>query len=1096
MTQSRRRDDAQSESNANGARPHPDEEGPTSAMDQVRLLAERAMTGRLVFFLDYDGTLTPIVNRPENALLSEEMRDLLDELACRATVTVVSGRDLTDVQEMVGLEDLLYAGSHGFDIAGPGGLLRIDEEAQSLLPELDAAEEELTARLATVPGARLERKKFAIAVHYREVAEEHVRAVETAVDRVLTERTGLRRRGGKKVFELQPDVDWHKGRAVEWILERLGWDGPDVLPVYIGNDVTDEDAFETLRERGVGIRVGVPDEATLARHVLADTDEVLTFLQSILDRMGEPDTRRGPRHREVLPWELAYREWEPEEQSLREALCALGNGNVVTRGAFEESPAGEVHYPGTYLAGGYNRLETEVSGRILTNEDLVNWPNWLSLTFRVGDDEWFAIDQVEVLDFDFRLDVEKGVLTREVRFRDPGGRESILTSRRFVHMVLPHMAAIQWNLKPLNWEGEIEIRSGLDGSVINDNVARYRELSSKHLEVLGSGVEGDDGIYLTVQTNQSRKRMTQAARTRVTEDGTPAPTLRSAEFMDEAVAHRLHVQCREGRTLTVEKVVSIRSSSDSNISETEVAARQDIRRAGTFDQLLESHVRRWRNIWDIADIELQNGDVQTQLILRLHIFHLLQSVSLHTIDRDAGVPARGWHGEAYRGHIFWDELFIFPLLAFHVPEVTRGLLMYRYRRLQEARFLAREAGFRGAMYPWQSGSDGREETQVLHLNPKSGRWVPDTTHRQRHVNAAIAYNVWNYFKITDDVEFMDSLGAEMILEIARFWASLAEWDPHRERYVIEGVVGPDEFHTQDPNREEPGLANNAYTNVMASWVLRCALRVLDLLDEERTDWLKQELALTEMEISQWKHMARKLLIPFHDDGIVSQFEGYAKLEEFDWDGYRSRYDDIHRLDRILEAEGDDVNCYKASKQADVLMLFYLFSFEELEDLFGYLGYQLTRESYDRTVAYYMARTSHGSTLSQIVHAWVLARKDRSQAWSFWQQALHSDIDDIQGGTTPEGIHLGAMAGTVDIIHRGHTGMVIEEEGLRFDPLLPEEISDVRMRMRYRGNWLTLHLERKIFQVSVDRGPSPAVRVAVGDTVANLSPGESHTFHLD
>ena len=1095
MTRSRRRDGSQSETSVDRAQPDPRPDGPTPAMDQLEALAEQAATGRLVFFLDYDGTLTPIVPRPENALLSDEMRDLLDELASRSTVAVVSGRDLTDVQSMVGLEDLLYVGSHGFDIAGPGGLLRTHDEARSHLPELDSAEEELRERLAQIAGARVERKQFAIAVHYREVAQEDVHSVETAVDRVHAEHTGLRRKGGKKVFELQPDVDWHKGRAVEWILERLGWDGPDVLPVYIGDDVTDEDAFETLRERGVAIRVGPPDEATLAHHVLADTEEVQTFLQSLLNRMGEPDAHRGPRHREVRPWELAYREWNPDEQALREALCALGNGKIVTRGAFEESSAGEVHYPGTYLAGGYNRLESEVSGRILTNEDLVNWPNWLPLTFRVGDDDWFELGRVDVLDFDFRLHVEKGILTREVRFRDPGGRESVLTSRRFVHMTLPHMAAMEWSLKPLNWEGEIEIRSGLDGAVINGNVARYRELSSKHLEVLGSGVEGDDGIYLTVKTNQSHKRMTQAARTRVTEDGTPAPTLRSVEFNDGSVAHRLRVQCREGRTLTVEKIVSIRSSAESNISETEVAARQDIRRAGTFGELLDSHVRRWRNIWDIADIELRNGDVQTQLILRLHIFHLLQSVSIHTADLDAGVPARGWHGEAYRGHIFWDELFIFPLLALHVPEVTRGLLMYRYRRLEEARVLAREAGFRGAMYPWQSGSDGREETQVLHLNPKSGRWVPDTTHRQRHVNAAIAYNVWNYYKITGDLDFMDSFGAEMILEIARFWASLAEWDPRRERYVIEGVVGPDEFHTSDPNREGPGLANNAYTNVMVSWVLRCALRVLDLLDEERTDWLKHELSLSETEISQWKHIARRLLIPFHDEGIISQFEGYERLDEFDWNGYRSRYDDIHRLDRILEAEGDDVNCYKASKQADVLMLFYLFSFEELQGLFEHLDYELTREIYDRTVAYYMARTSHGSTLSQIVHAWVLARKDRAQAWSFWQQALHSDIDDIQGGTTPEGIHLGAMSGTVDIIHRGHTGMVVEEEGLRFDPLLPEEISDVRMRMRYRGSWITLHLGRTTFEVSVDRGATPTVTVAVGDEVANLAPGESHTFHL-
>ena len=183
-------------------------------------------------------------------------------------------------------------------------------------------------------------------------------------------------------------------------------------------------------------------------------------------------------------------------------------------------------------------------------------------------------------------------------------------------------------------------------------------------------------------------------------------------------------------------------------------------------------------------------------MLRLHIFHLLQTTSFNAIDLDVGVPARGLHGEAYRGHIFWDELFIFPFLNLRIPELIRSLLMYPHRRLMEARHLAREAGHRGAMFPWQSGSSGCEESQMLHLNPRSGRWLPDHTHRQRHVNAAIAYNVWQYFHATGDVEFLWFFGAEMLLEIARFWASIATYNATRQRYEIHHVVGADEFHTQ------------------------------------------------------------------------------------------------------------------------------------------------------------------------------------------------------------------------------------------------------------------------------------------------------------
>ena len=176
--------------------------------------------------------------------------------------------------------------------------------------------------------------------------------------------------------------------------------------------------------------------------------------------------------------------------------------------------------------------------------------------------------------------------------------------------------------------------------------------------------------------------------------------------------------------------------------------------------------------------------------------------------------------------MFWDELFVYPFLTFRMPEVTRGLLMYRYRRLGEARAAAREAGIRGAMFPWQSGSEGKEETQRVHLNPLSGRWEPDLSHNQRHVNAAIFYNIWHYFQSTDDLAFLRDYGAEMMLEIARFWASIAHFNPERERYEIHGVMGPDEFHERYPDADEGGLRNNAYTNVMVAWLCDIAQRVL------------------------------------------------------------------------------------------------------------------------------------------------------------------------------------------------------------------------------------------------------------------------------
>ena len=258
---------------------------PRHAMDHLDEILERMTRGRLALFLDYDGTLTPIVERPEDATLSPEMRDLLETLSDRAVVAIVSGRDLADVQGMVGLEGLRYAGSHGFDIAGPGGLRMRHEEARESLPDLDEVETELTRALGSIQGARVERKHFAIAVHYRAVPEERIEEVEAAVDEALEGRTSLRKKGGKKIFELQPDVEWDKGRAVLWLLEELDLAHPDAVPVYVGDDVTDEDAFRALRDRGLGIRVGDEAEDTRAHFTLADTDELERFLRELAERL-------------------------------------------------------------------------------------------------------------------------------------------------------------------------------------------------------------------------------------------------------------------------------------------------------------------------------------------------------------------------------------------------------------------------------------------------------------------------------------------------------------------------------------------------------------------------------------------------------------------------------------------------------------------------------------------------------------------------------------------------------------------------------------------------------------------------------------------
>ena len=581
-----------------------------------------------------------------------------------------------------------------------------------------------------------------------------------------------------------------------------------------------------------------------------------------------------------------------------------------------------------------------------------------------------------------------------------------------------------------------------------------------------------------------------AARTTVVADQAPTSSvLRPARHR---AVHRLVVPIIPGRPVAVEKTVALHTSRDTAISDPLGEAVDRVSAAADFPTLLDSHAAVWERLWRRADIQVPG---EAGRILRFHLFHVLQTLSPHTADLDVGVPARGLHGEAYRGHVFWDELFVLPYLNLHFPEVSRALLNYRYRRLPRACAAAAATGRAGAMYPWQSGSDGREETQEWHLNPRSGRWLPDYSRLQYHVGSAIAYNVWQYCEATGDTEYLHTKGAEMMLQIGRFWADLAVFDPDTGRYRIRGVVGPDEYHDGYPGAAAPGLDDNTYTNVTAAWVLTRTLELLRRLPAWRREELFQRVRLDADELPEWEEVSRRLQVPFHQ-GVISQFEGYDDLAELDWGAYRARYGTIRRLDRILEAEGDTVNRYKASKQADVLMLGYLFSPAELRAVFRRLGYDLDDDIWRRTVEYYLQRTSHGSTLSELVHGLVLARARRAGAWQFVHEALEADIADIQGGTTGEGIHLGAMAGTLDLVQRGLTGLGTREDALWLDPVPLPALSEYGFALRYRGHW-GVGIRRRSGQLEIavpDSEESP-IRVVLADRAVTIAPGETCTLVL-
>ena len=583
-------------------------------------------------------------------------------------------------------------------------------------------------------------------------------------------------------------------------------------------------------------------------------------------------------------WSLSYDGFEPENEKLREALCTLGNGYVCTRGAAEEAAADDVHYPGTYFAGGYNRMKTEIDGHILESEDLVNMPNWLPLTFRIEEGAWFRIREVDLLTYRQELDLKHGVLKRDIRFEDGEGRRTRVAFRRLVHMSRPHLAAQELRLTAENWSGRIEFRSALDGRVTNGGVARYRRLNGRHLVSLASEPVADDGICLKVRTHQSRLRVAMAARTRIRENGRDLTARRRIMAEKGHVAQLIGVEVEKDTPLVVEKVAGLFTSRDPAVSEAGLEACNAVRKAEGFEELLRSHALTWDHLWRCFD-------------------------------------------------------------------------------------------------------------------------------------------------------------------------------------------------------------------VMAVWVLDRALEILQVLPEDIHHQIREKLDLGDKELDRWRDITRRMRIPFHADGIISQFEGYERLEEFDWEGYREKYGDIQRLDRILEAEGDTPNRYRLSKQADVLMLFYLFSAEELKEIFEGLGYTLAHETIPKNIDYYIRRTAHGSTLSRVVHSWVLARQDRERSWKLFNEALFSDLTDIQGGTTPEGIHLGAMAGTVDQVQRCFTGIVTRNDVLWLNPALPAELSKLRLQLRYRGYFLRIDVCCDHVTVTSLRNKEYPIRLGCGEKVVEVNGRQTVEFAL-
>jgi kojibiose phosphorylase len=725
-------------------------------------------------------------------------------------------------------------------------------------------------------------------------------------------------------------------------------------------------------------------------------------------------------------WALTVDGWVPRREPGIEAVFALVNGYLGIRAALEEGS--DASDPATFISGVFDAATEEATQAAATPEhqivaaptpELVVAPDWSRLRITV-EGAPLEMDSVELLEQRRTLDMRRGALVREWRVRS-GTRTTRLRSLRFASLDDRHVLGQVLELTPEDWSGPAEVEAIVDGNVTNDGGVRHL---LDHQTELADGV-----LLLTTETSEKRIRLCFATAATL-QTGTGREVVAEDATSSTALVQRWNFDATQGETCTLRKIVTVFTSRD----DTDPAARATRRLKEAvgigMPVLLERSARAWAERWASADVEIA-GDEETQRRARFAIYHLIGCADPD--DEYASPGARSLTGERYKGHVFWDtEIFVLPFFVYTHPPTARALLMYRYHTLPAAREKACQYGYRGALYAWESTDTGEDLTPSFVYNAAGERLEILTGLQEHHISADIAHATWQYWRATQDEAFFLDAGAEMLMEIARFWASRAERGADG-RYHIRKVIGPDEFHEH--------ADDNAYTNLMARWALR---RGSEAVEHLRTQYpyrfraLSARIDLDEAELGMWDEVAEGLADNFDPETkLFEQHRGYFDLEYIELQDFEPRSKSMDVLlgwSRLTRSQ--------IIKQADVMMLLFL------------LGDGYPREVHEANFRFYEPRTSHDSSLSPSFHALAAARLgDLETATRYFERAANLDLDFSRGVTAAGGVHIAALGGMWHALVFGFGGTFFGDEGPRFEPHVPEEWQTLRFRVRWRGKQL-------------------------------------------
>ncbi len=720
-------------------------------------------------------------------------------------------------------------------------------------------------------------------------------------------------------------------------------------------------------------------------------------------------------------WLVKETGFDPSRQNRFETIFTVGNGYLSTRGSLEERFPNDI--PATLLNGLYDEIP-------IFHTELANAPNWTCLHLLV-EEEPFSLRRGKVLLHERTLDLRDGILRRRVQWRSPQGQTVEIQTMRFTSMSDPHLCVQLYAVTALNFNGEVRLQTWLDGKAENPGIPPFPEVRLLHWEGLVQGSPDPQSIYLGTRARSSQTELGMA--TGLVLEGIPEGKIHTQEGACPSLDLTCHL--RRGQTVVAVKLTSIFTSlKEKNPVKASLLKLEEAKDKG-YATIMREHREAWASLWEDCDVRIE-GDEQAQRAVRFNLYHLLIAAPR---TEQTSIPAKTLSGFGYRGHVFWDtDTFILPFFALTQPDVAQRLLLYRYHTLAGAREKARQNGYEGAMFSWESAADGREVTP---------RWVPDHDGSpipilcgtlEQHISADVAHAVWQYWKASEDDEFMQDFGAEIVLSTAQFWASRVEYDNERERYVIRHVIGPDEYHDD--------VDNNAFTNALARWNLKAGEEAWSWLmnhSAKRAEHLRQKLGFTEETIQGWREIADRIeLLYDQETGLIEQFDGYFSLEDINLSSLEPRIHSVYDIlgpKRIKESQ--------AIKQPDVLMLLFLLPTEFDE--------RTLRANWE----YYESRTDHryGSSLGPSI-ATIMGCKvgEIEKAYEHFLRAALVDLEDNRGNTQ-DGIHAASAGGVWQAVTRGFGGLRITPEGPRAFPRLPAHWKRMRFSVCYRGQRFSFDL---------------------------------------